>query len=197
VVLVNLCAGRNPWKRASTEDSTFRAFLKDPNFLRTILPITQQLNDILRRVFECDPRRRVGLLKLRELILACPQLTVSTGYGELPPSPPASAYHPYTEPADIVTTALPPSPPQSPSPYDSHQSQPSDWSLFDPTTKQPSTLSSTSTDSGYESETGRSDAGHHIPHVFNFYGNLIPFQDQEKAYFQPQNTFAPPAVAVY
>lgn len=195
MVLVNLCAGRNPWKRASTEDSTFRAFLKDPNFLSTILPISPQLNDILRRVFECDPRRRISLMELRDLIITCPRLTIS-GYADLPPSPPASPFHQYTDAADCATTALPPSPPQSPTPYDTQPPQQSQWSLFDPSSKQASSLSSASTDSGYESETGRPDAGHPVPHVFNFYGNLIPFYDQDKAHFQ-QNTFAPPAVATF
>ena len=39
---MNLTCGRNPWKRASVEDSTFKAFRKDPNFLQTILPVTDE-----------------------------------------------------------------------------------------------------------------------------------------------------------
>jgi serine/threonine protein kinase len=75
VILVNLTCGRNPWKRASTEDSTFRAYLKDPEFLRTILPLSPELNVILRRIFECDPLKRITIPELRGLILECQRFT--------------------------------------------------------------------------------------------------------------------------
>ncbi|KAI9798457.1 MAG: hypothetical protein M1825_005364 [Sarcosagium campestre] len=77
VILVNLTCGRNPWKRASSEDSTFRAYLKDPQFLRTILPLSPELDSILRRIFECDPRKRITIPELRQLILQCPRFTTS------------------------------------------------------------------------------------------------------------------------
>ncbi|KAJ6143464.1 hypothetical protein N7471_002917 [Penicillium samsonianum] len=44
VILVNLTCGRNPWKRASVEDSTFQAYLKDPFFLKTILPLSSEMS---------------------------------------------------------------------------------------------------------------------------------------------------------
>ncbi|RMZ81764.1 hypothetical protein DV738_g2069, partial [Chaetothyriales sp. CBS 135597] len=138
VILVNLTCGRNPWKRASSEDSTFRAFLSDPNFLSQILPISAELNTILRRVFECDPRRRVTLSELRELIVGCQQLTIPCN-SFLPPSPPQSPY----EFTGVV------------SPF---QPQPSEWSLFESACKQPSSFSSHSTDSGYESESSLCEA---------------------------------------
>src|ERR1700744_5091856 len=75
VILVNLTCGRNPWKKASPEDSTFRAFLKDPKFLSSILQISPELNLILRRIFECDPHKRITLPELRDMILNCPRLT--------------------------------------------------------------------------------------------------------------------------
>jgi serine/threonine protein kinase len=65
VILVNLTCGRNPWKKASPEDSTFRAYLKDSKFLRTILPLSPELDSILRLVFECDPHKRISIQKLR------------------------------------------------------------------------------------------------------------------------------------
>ncbi|KAL9620182.1 MAG: hypothetical protein Q9160_005297 [Pyrenula sp. 1 TL-2023] len=113
VILVNLTCGRNPWKRASPDDSTFREFLKDPNFLRTILPISAELDSILRRIFECDPQKRISLLEVRNLIVACPQLT--TSYTALPPSPPASPCD-YADTLDCANYALPPSPPITPPP---------------------------------------------------------------------------------
>ncbi|TID24848.1 Pkinase-domain-containing protein [Venturia nashicola] len=75
VILVNLTCGRNPWKRACYEDSTFRAYMKDRNFLKSILPLTSELNTILSRVFEVDPNKRATIAELRDMILSCGRLT--------------------------------------------------------------------------------------------------------------------------
>ncbi|KAI9877983.1 MAG: hypothetical protein M1830_002282 [Pleopsidium flavum] len=88
VILVNLTCGRNPWKRASAEDSTFRAYLKDSKFLKSILPLSTELDAILRRIFECDPQKRITIPELRGLILRCPRFT--TRPSVLPPSPACS-----------------------------------------------------------------------------------------------------------
>jgi len=69
VILVNLTCGRNPWKRACFEDSTFRAYVRDRKFLKTILPLTTELNHILNRIFELDPAKRITIPELRELII--------------------------------------------------------------------------------------------------------------------------------
>ncbi len=68
--------------------------------------------------------------------------------------------------------------------------------MFEPASKQNSSCSSVSTDSGYESESSFPDPGQRLqPPVFNFYGNVIPLNDHEKPiYFQP--TYAP-AVTAY
>jgi serine/threonine protein kinase len=90
-MLVNLTCGRNPWKRASFEDSTFRAFMKDPKFLRSILPISLELDVILRRIFEFNPAKRATIPEIRELILRCSAFTVSKSAVSTPlPSPPFS-----------------------------------------------------------------------------------------------------------
>jgi len=194
VILVNLTCGRNPWKKASPDDSTFRAFLKDPKFLSSILPISTELNMILRRIFECDPHKRITLQELREVLINCPRLTTNS-YNTLPPSPPQSPYN-YVDPMDCANMALPPSPPASPCPQQPFQSQPSEWSLFEPASKQGSSCSSLSTDSGYESETPFPDAGPRLrPPPFNFYGNVIPLNEHEKPFFPPP-TFVP-AVAAF
>ncbi|KAI4242797.1 MAG: hypothetical protein L6R40_003861 [Gallowayella cf. fulva] len=75
IILVNLTCGRNPWKRASIDDSTFRAYLKNPRFLSSILPLSPELDSILRRIFECDPRRRISIPELRDSIIKCPRFT--------------------------------------------------------------------------------------------------------------------------
>ena len=91
MVLVNLTCGRNPWKRASAEDATFRAYLRDPDFLRSILPLSPELDAILRRVFEVDPSKRIGIAELRDLIERCPRLTMAPAAST--PSSVADDYH--------------------------------------------------------------------------------------------------------
>ena len=65
--------------------------MRDPNFLQSILPITDEISFILNRIFVLDPSQRMTLHQLRELIMACNQFTVPE---PAPPSPPAS--DPYT-----------------------------------------------------------------------------------------------------
>ncbi|RAH72273.1 serine/threonine-protein kinase [Aspergillus aculeatinus CBS 121060] len=77
VILVNLTTGRNPWKRASIEDSTFRAYLKDPYFLKSILPLSDEMICILSRIFECDPSKRITIPELRQVIMDCPRFTMN------------------------------------------------------------------------------------------------------------------------
>lgn len=179
VILVNLTCGRNPWKKASADDSTFGAYLKDPNFLSSILPLAPELTVILRRIFECDASKRIGLPELRDLILACPRFTMNS-YHELPPSPPVSSYE-YVDATDCAKMALPPSPPASPSPtafYD----QSSQWSSG----------SSSSSDSDYETETRILDSSQAQP--LNIYGDMFTFNDYDKHCFHP---YSAPAVAVF
>lgn len=78
VILVNLTCGRNPWKSASAKDSTFRAYLADRQFLKSILPLSDELNEILNMVFEIDPTRRISLAELRHRIATCPAFTKSS-----------------------------------------------------------------------------------------------------------------------
>ncbi|GES64971.1 pkinase-domain-containing protein [Aspergillus terreus] len=75
VILVNLTCGRNPWKRASLEDPTFQAYLKDPFFLKSILPLSEGMIGILSRVFECDTGKRITIPDLRSLIVDYPGFT--------------------------------------------------------------------------------------------------------------------------
>lgn len=89
---MNLTCGRNPWKRASIEDSTFRAYLKNPKFLSSILPLSPELDSILRRIFECDPRRRINIPELRNLILRCPRFTTRSSAAAPPTPPPEVQY---------------------------------------------------------------------------------------------------------
>ncbi|KAJ1913812.1 Serine/threonine protein kinase [Tieghemiomyces parasiticus] len=71
VILVNLASGRNPWNQAILSDPIFRAFVANPNFLSTALPITDDFNHIIQRVFTLDPAQRCTLPELRHLVRHC------------------------------------------------------------------------------------------------------------------------------
>ncbi|KAF4634172.1 hypothetical protein G7Y89_g3930 [Cudoniella acicularis] len=90
VILVNLTCGRNPWKQASEEDSTYRAFKKDRNFLKTILPLSDELNDILGMIFESNPEDRITVSQLKQLIFHCPNFSSPPQPQYQLPSPPQS-----------------------------------------------------------------------------------------------------------
>jgi serine/threonine protein kinase len=94
VILVNLTCGRNPWKRDSLEDSTFRAYLKDPFFLQSILPLSTEAVVILSRIFERDPSKRITITELRSLIVDCPRFTTLV----VAPEVASSDLHPLLEP---------------------------------------------------------------------------------------------------
>ncbi|GAA6039997.1 hypothetical protein JCM8097_002659 [Rhodosporidiobolus ruineniae] len=70
VILVNLTCGRNPWKQACPSDETFCAYLGNPDFLRSILPISDHTNRILKRIFALNPLARISLPDLRREILS-------------------------------------------------------------------------------------------------------------------------------
>jgi serine/threonine protein kinase len=145
VILVNLTCGRNPWKRASNEDATFRAFLKDPEFLRSILPVSPELNVILQRIFEFDPFKRISIAELRQLILECPRFTMPA-----PTTLPAAATrkpgHPEVLPG-YSYYAYPPAPRVG-----LLNAQYSDSAVSDTSLTDDETLSSVSSDSDYASE---------------------------------------------
>ena len=47
IILLNLATGGNPWKSTAADDPIFQTFLPDPlNFLRSVLPISSEVNDI-------------------------------------------------------------------------------------------------------------------------------------------------------
>jgi hypothetical protein len=49
--------------------------MEDRHFLKSILPLSDELNDILGMIFELDPARRIKLDELRQRILNCHQFT--------------------------------------------------------------------------------------------------------------------------
>ncbi|KAK4687630.1 hypothetical protein P7C73_g2478, partial [Tremellales sp. Uapishka_1] len=107
VILVNLACGRNPWRQACPSDETFRAFVHNPDFLRTILPISHSCNHILKGLFELEPTRRVTLRELRRQILAVDTFTMSEA--EL-----RTAHAAARAAAEAVRPAPPPTPQAAP-----------------------------------------------------------------------------------
>ncbi|KAG2182996.1 hypothetical protein INT44_005977 [Umbelopsis vinacea] len=92
VILINLVCGRNPWKQANVEDETFNAYLRNPDFLMSILPISNQMNTLLKRIFNVDPSKRLDIQELRSHFLSCQFYTYqeeSMAKATLLPSKPA------------------------------------------------------------------------------------------------------------
>lgn len=158
VILVNLTCGRNPWKRASFEDSTFRAFMKDPKFLRSILPISLELDAILRRIFEFNPAKRATIPEIREMIQRCSGFSATkAAVATSLPSPPFSpvdysrdaAYNAYYQ-HTVPTVAPLPGPAYAPSPFQHSTSSGSSHSDNDSVFSSCSSASSASSTSSYQ-----------------------------------------------
>ncbi|KAK0114980.1 hypothetical protein ONS96_013454 [Cadophora gregata f. sp. sojae] len=94
VILVNLTCGRNPWKQASAEDSTYKAFTRNRDFLKTILPLSDELNEILGMIFERNPEKRITVSELKQRIIECVHFSAPP---QQLPTPPTS---PLTSPVD-------------------------------------------------------------------------------------------------
>jgi len=77
VILINLTTGRNPWKHATPKDQTFKAFMEDPDFLRSILPLSRSANDVLKRCFALDPKQRITAAELKREVLAVDCFTMN------------------------------------------------------------------------------------------------------------------------
>ncbi|KAG0264173.1 hypothetical protein BG011_007327 [Mortierella polycephala] len=75
VILINLVFGRNPWKQACSKDDTFAAYTLNNDFLQTILPMSSELNEIIKSVFCLNPRKRITLVDLARRVHACGSFT--------------------------------------------------------------------------------------------------------------------------
>ncbi|KAK7006769.1 kinase-like protein [Favolaschia claudopus] len=66
IILLNMMSGLYPWRRANDTDVGFEAFLEDERYLRTIFPISDQLDDLLERCFRPVALARPSLLQLQD-----------------------------------------------------------------------------------------------------------------------------------
>ncbi|KAF5344100.1 hypothetical protein D9758_008853 [Tetrapyrgos nigripes] len=70
VILTNMLTGRNPWRLAVPVDPCFNAFRNNRDFLRTVLPISEEANAILKRIFHFYPNSRIHIRDLKQEISA-------------------------------------------------------------------------------------------------------------------------------
>ena len=65
IILINLTCIRNPWLKADcANDNTFQYFLKDPSILKKILPVSEDLYQVLLKVLKLNPWQRISLNQL-------------------------------------------------------------------------------------------------------------------------------------
>ncbi|CAA7259868.1 unnamed protein product [Cyclocybe aegerita] len=69
VILTNMITGRNPWRYATSDDDCFAAYMRNNDFLQQVLPISSEVNRILKKIFTINPLRRITLPQLRNEIL--------------------------------------------------------------------------------------------------------------------------------
>ncbi|KAG7091314.1 hypothetical protein E1B28_010359 [Marasmius oreades] len=69
IILINLITSRNPWNLAVSKDQHFASFLENGNYLRDLLPISDEVHHILTRIFELNPLRRISIPALRRAML--------------------------------------------------------------------------------------------------------------------------------
>jgi serine/threonine protein kinase len=69
ILLINLACGRHaPWKHATTHDTFFRDFTRQPGMLRLLLPLSSQVHDLLGRVFMLTPAARISIQEFRAAV---------------------------------------------------------------------------------------------------------------------------------
>jgi len=84
VIFINIACGRNPWNRAQKDDPTFSAYLDNPDFLSSVLPLSPQFNEILKRIFTINPKERINLYELKRLVESCSTFILSSSLSSSP-----------------------------------------------------------------------------------------------------------------
>ncbi|KZT66575.1 kinase-like protein [Daedalea quercina L-15889] len=68
MIAVCMIAGRCPWRRPSMKDVNFSAYVEDQRYLRAVLPISEEADEIFRSIFTLREEDCIDLLTLRELL---------------------------------------------------------------------------------------------------------------------------------
>ncbi|KAI8090051.1 kinase-like domain-containing protein [Halteromyces radiatus] len=95
VILINLVTGRNPWRQAHMDDTTFAAYTKQKeSFFTTILPsISSELDFILQRIFCLEPAHRISLPELKWRIMECRTFLRDQPYMTFSPATRPTCHH--------------------------------------------------------------------------------------------------------
>ncbi|KAG0671635.1 hypothetical protein C6P45_000126 [Maudiozyma exigua] len=80
ILLINLICIRNPWLKAhQTEDKTFFHFVKDSNVLQKILPLSDDLYNLLVKVLQINPFKRISIDELMKEVCLIKSFTNDNG----------------------------------------------------------------------------------------------------------------------
>ncbi|KAH9831144.1 kinase-like domain-containing protein [Rhodofomes roseus] len=95
MIAVCMIAGRCPWRRASTSDENFCAYVEDHRYLRAVLPISEEMDEILRRIFTIREEDCIDILELRQLLMNVETFYVTEAELEHAPPPVKAIYELY------------------------------------------------------------------------------------------------------
>lgn len=65
LLLVNILSSRVPWIRATQSNPNYHEFVRDPQYLLRLLPISVGLNSLLRSIFRPNPAARPSAARIR------------------------------------------------------------------------------------------------------------------------------------
>ena len=68
VILTSMISGHNPWNNACPDDPCYRVYIKNNNFLREMLPISDSANYLLQHIFRREYVRRITLVQIRAAV---------------------------------------------------------------------------------------------------------------------------------
>ena len=69
VILINMITGRHPWQKATMGDRCFAQFVRDPDAILDMLPVSDSAHRILKRILALNPLARISLRDLRTAVL--------------------------------------------------------------------------------------------------------------------------------
>ncbi|GMK56229.1 hypothetical protein CspeluHIS016_0300690 [Cutaneotrichosporon spelunceum] len=94
IILINLACVRNPWKQATIDDETFRAYIEDPSILPRILPLSTATAEICAGLFAANPADRISLAQLTSMVKRAPSFSApAMPAPPIPPQQPISPPH--------------------------------------------------------------------------------------------------------
>lgn len=78
IILINLTCIRNPWLKAhQNDDQTFHYFVKNPKILKNILPVSNELYQLLIKVLQINPYNRINVRQLSDEVSKIRSFTTS------------------------------------------------------------------------------------------------------------------------